>query len=733
MQLSWIRNLMLFGGLIGMLPDTLAAADRSPSEKLVTAAQVKELFRARCFECHGGSRTAADVRILDRELLVSSEKIVPGKPGESLLLDLISADDDSVMPPEGQPKLSEAEIQRVRLWIEEGSLPFPADQAIPTSEAQDPAGRQQGVPYILSAIAAHVRDQPREKRPFLRYFSTHHLVGSGVTPAELDLQREALAKAINHLSWERTLVPLESIEETRTVFAVDIRKLGWHQRPFQRLKDDQPAGVADVNLFDLALLEYPYATVYEDSPAYEELVESYMVPARLIRPIPYVRADWFASAMTLPLLYEDFLQLPFELAELETKLGVDSGANVRDGLAPRAGMTVSGVSRNNRVVERHASTFGAYWKSFDYASNKGTENMFSDPINLHPVGGEMVFTLPNGLNGYFVTDAVGRRIEAAPTSIVTDKFAEDKTVRNGLSCIRCHDQGIKSFSDTVRDAVVKLPGSPGFDKQHTLQLYIPKKEMDAHVRQDVSRFLRAMEDLLGKPQVRDPLTPVSQRFLDHPLSLTTVTGELGLKSAESLRAAFELPGFSSLGMIPLLSQGVIRRDMWEDYYDQIVRRLGLGIPIVPLDGLGRPGYAPGDSKLKVLIKTNRPHNVFSPGDEMFLTVTNESQGKVFVELIGTSALGRKVILVPATTEIAPGNSFRFPSQGAITIQPTVGKEQITLFASTAAFPAGEVLRGKNVIDRVVHNLYSFERKDARNRIGFDPVNVIKQTIEIETR
>ena len=71
MQPSWIRNLMLSSGLAVMLPGMLAAADRSQPEKLETAAQVKELFRVRCFECHGGSRTAADVRILDRELLVS--------------------------------------------------------------------------------------------------------------------------------------------------------------------------------------------------------------------------------------------------------------------------------------------------------------------------------------------------------------------------------------------------------------------------------------------------------------------------------------------------------------------------------------------------------------------------------------------------------------------------------------------------------------------------------------
>src|SRR5207302_402650 len=103
-------------------------------------------------------------------------------------------------------------------------------------------------------------------------------------------------------------------------------------------------------------------------------------PSGMVRPIPYVRADWFVSTITQPPFYEDFLRLPFDVAELEKKLGVDAERNVRDQIARRAGMSVSGVSRNNRVVERHPFQHGAYWKSFDFRSSKGQENSFRDPI-----------------------------------------------------------------------------------------------------------------------------------------------------------------------------------------------------------------------------------------------------------------------------------------------------------------------------------------------------------------
>ena len=108
---------------------------------------------------------------------------------------------------------------------------------------------------------------------------------------------------------------------------VDIRKLGWDQQPFERPQDEEMLP-STVNLFDLALLEYPYGILYEDSETFDRLKEEFLVPAGQVRPIPYLRADWFVSTATQPPLYEDFFQMPFELAKLEECLGVNSEANL---------------------------------------------------------------------------------------------------------------------------------------------------------------------------------------------------------------------------------------------------------------------------------------------------------------------------------------------------------------------------------------------------------------------
>jgi serine/threonine-protein kinase len=286
--------------------------------------------------------------------------------------------------------------------------------------------------------------------------------------------------------------------------------------------------------------------------------------------------------------------------------------------------------------------------------------------------------------------------------------------------MRCHDQGMKTFRDDIRSAVERLPGSPGFDKRRVLELYPPREEMDPLVAEDGARFLAAMEQLLGKPQGDEPLIPVSRRFLEAPLQLSTAAAELGLAEPGDLAVMFRAPQFASLGLIPLASQGVVRRDMWEDYYDRVVRQLGLGIPVVPLDGVIRRDYPADSPPFDVELSTNKKNNIFAPGDELTIFVTNRSNAALRIELVGPSAQGQKVVLAPASTTVAAGGQFRFPPQGTIKIQGGQGAEQITLLASDQEFPAGQLLRGEGVTDRLV-------------RPFFDTARMVKRTLVIETR
>jgi serine/threonine-protein kinase len=703
------------------------------------AARAKEVFRGHCAECHSGTRARAGVNTLDRDALVKKEKVVPGKPDDSIVFQLITAADETVMPPKGRPPLTAEQIDVIRKWIVAGAPPFPADAPAPPEpprEKDKPLKDVAGVDYVLKKILAHVLAAPEGDRLFLRFFSINHVLTAGATPDKLADHRFALAKAVNHLSRESKLVRPKSIDAPAdTVFVLDIRELGWHRKPFEVVAAGGNTR-SDLTVFDLALLEYPYAITYEDSETFDRLAKEFLVPAKQVRPIAYVRADWFCSVVTLPPLYEDFLRLPFTLAELESELGVDAESNLSAGAVSRAGMTVSGVSRNNRVVERHAGRNTTYyWKSFDFRTSKGPENVLKDPVAFKPSGGEMIFRLPNGLQGYFVADGRGQRLDAAPTEIVVDKFAADKTVRNGLGCIRCHDQGIKEFADAVRPAVEALPGSPGFDRRKVLDLYPPQDKLDVLVSGDRASFQAAMNGLFGKASAREPLVPVTAEYLDDALGAVAAAAELGLVDTSKLAGTFRTPQFAGLGLAPLAAGGVVRRDAWEDNYDQAVRGLGLGTPLVAIDGVLRRDHAVGTLAAEVELKTieqktKKEKSLFDPGDELVVSVTNKFAKPVHVELVGTSTRGQKVLLTPKPVVIKPGESFKLDP---VTIKPGVGREQITLLASSDPLPPAELLRGNGVTDRVVHRFYTLTEQGGRSRLTADAAAVVKKTIEIETR
>jgi serine/threonine-protein kinase len=346
----------------------------------------------------------------------------------------------------------------------------------------------------------------------------------------------------------------------------------------------------------------------------------------------------------------------------------------------------------------------------------------------------VIFNLPNGLQGYFQSDANGNRLDSASTKIVTDKFAADQAVRSGLSCIRCHDAGVKGLVDAVRSAVTALPDTPGFNKARVLELYAEQAELDAALKEDMERFKKSLLAALERQPVEEPLIRVSQRFLDAPLLLSDVAAELGWPDPATLRPILQSPAFTRLGLAAVGSDGVVRRDTWEQSYDQVLRRVGLGVPVVPIDGLTRMEFHSDQSAIDVELETDKPNNVFAPGESTTIIVTNRSKVAILIELIGTSTRGKQALLTPHPTRVGPGSAYQYPPGGArIQIRAEIGKEQITVFASEPGAPAGVLLRGQDVSDRFVHPYYSLQADGSRGRSSVDPTRVVKKTITIETK
>ncbi len=94
------------------------------------AARTRDIFLNRCYECHNYDVKEGGIKILHHRLLVTVRKVVvPGRPDESELFQLLIGPDDAHrMPPPPAERLPEAEIATIRDWILAGAPPFPKEE-----------------------------------------------------------------------------------------------------------------------------------------------------------------------------------------------------------------------------------------------------------------------------------------------------------------------------------------------------------------------------------------------------------------------------------------------------------------------------------------------------------------------------------------------------------------------------------------------------------------------------
>jgi mono/diheme cytochrome c family protein len=104
--------------------------------------QVRPVFEAKCYSCHGAEKQRGDYRLDDPEIARKGGEsgevaIKPGDPLGSHLVRLIllPPDHDDVMPPSGKLALSPEEIGRVIQWIKTGAV-FPGEPSRPPAVSE---------------------------------------------------------------------------------------------------------------------------------------------------------------------------------------------------------------------------------------------------------------------------------------------------------------------------------------------------------------------------------------------------------------------------------------------------------------------------------------------------------------------------------------------------------------------------------------------------------------------
>ena len=527
------------------------------------------IFQQSCLICHGPDGAYRETLLMEHNTLIQNGTVVPGNPDASELYKRLITTENAKRMPLGQPQLSTQAINTIRNWILAGA----PDWAVTST----PDGNFISSSEVLNTIENHLNTLTSFDRAFARYFTLTHLHNAGEPPSILQEYRKGLNKLVNSLSWGSAVTNPQPIDPQGTILYIDLRHYEW----------DANDGWTTIES------EYPYHIPF-DAPDQSALKQQFgRLQQEMKCDIPSVHADWFIAKASLPPLYHDLLSLPFTDRELETRLEVDVIRNILN--APgvrvwRAGTNNSGVSNNNRVIERHTSQHGAYWKSYDFAGSVGTQNIFTHPLSFTHDGGEVVFNLPNGLQGYYVTNATGFRLDAAPINIVSNPAASDPTVRNGLSCFGCHTEGMKTFEDQVRP-VIESNATPAYDKEQALRLYVEQSKMDALVKEDMDRYKVALEATGGVFGDIEPISRFHEVYQDE-VDLAYAAAVVGLAPEAFLEKIRANIGLQNVGLLVLDSQnGSIKRDTWTSNFIAMI--YALDFPEAEVDSPSQPDLLPG--------------------------------------------------------------------------------------------------------------------------------------------
>ena len=602
--------------LMGLLVFIVGSQNVHPQQQIAQDAYA--IFEQSCFICHGPAGSFKESLLIDHNTLIQNGTVIPGNPNTSELYNRLVTTEVAKRMPLGQPQLPTQSIDTIRNWILVGA---PDWAAISSTDADFISPGE-----MLNTIETHLMSLPSFDRAFARYFTMTHLYNAGETAQVLEGYRNGLSKLVNSLSWGIEVINPQPIDPQQTIFYIDLRHYEW----------DVNDGWTQIEGV------YPYHIAF-DAPTETALREQLgRLQTEMSCDVPSIYIDWFLATASLPPLYHDLLSLPLTDRELETRLEVDVVRNLLN--APgvrvrRAGFNDSGVSNNNRVVERHTSRYGAYWKSYDFAGSVGTQNIFTHPLAFTHDGGEVVFNLPNGLQGYYLANASGFRLDEAPINIVSNPAASDPTVRNGLSCMGCHTEGMKIFEDEVRP-VIESNTNPAYDKAQALRLYVEQSKMDTLLGEDMERYRVALTKTGGAVDDIEPISRFHEVF-QGPVDVAYAAAVVGLETEVFLNKIKENVGLQNLGLL-VLESGNMKRDTWTSSFGDIVFALDFPEQFTHPTVIAPPERSPGtvvhipDPNLRAAIAESLGKNPNAPitVEEMEELVRLDARDKGIRDLTG---------------------------------------------------------------------------------------------------
>src|SRR4051812_38363937 len=110
---------------LGLIAASASAQETAPAGKVDFVRDIQPIFKASCLKCHGPEKPKAQFRVDSRSHAlkggVAGKAILPGKGADSLLVKLLTSADAEERMPRKAEALTNAQIDLIRIWIDQGA------------------------------------------------------------------------------------------------------------------------------------------------------------------------------------------------------------------------------------------------------------------------------------------------------------------------------------------------------------------------------------------------------------------------------------------------------------------------------------------------------------------------------------------------------------------------------------------------------------------------------------
>jgi hypothetical protein len=467
-------------------------------------------------------------------------------------------------------------LQKIQEWV--GAV----QSMLPEIPRGVPEGTMLSEPEITQWIAADRAALPAASADYVQYVSLHELHNAGVAAQRLNVARAAVSKALNSTArWAPKLVSPVDINGKGMVYRFDIRDYWGHNKgvnvmAFGGSDDDIFFG----DQTQMLRFRYNFAPAVTQDPAFAQMVwgrvkegskdayrqEGAAANNKGFKP-EYVEASQLVYTLSRADVYHAIMAIPVYAPELERELGVVKDADLK---SYEYSVVEQAITIDARMMFRaKTSSGGFYWKTFDIFTGNGQVFPFWEhpipkfvsaagatprdlslvatllqPVDSEPsaqcaVAGsqqfqvctqytgesgvqqsasEVIWNLPNGLQGYAIYGGLNQRRVDAFSFIVRDPrrlrkasdaaingtgFGQDLRLTVGGSCMGCHIDGMNRASNDLRDRLDNGVLTHSWVNDAAVvaevrELYPPSSVLHPRIEDDRRPFFDAMAKIRGE-------------------------------------------------------------------------------------------------------------------------------------------------------------------------------------------------------------------------------------------